>query len=81
MTIKDKIERAALPNKLYFFKEGMFYRMYNQNAMGFTVHVKAYKVHVKFVKTVNQKVYSLGFPQNVLSAKSLGLRAKCQTVF
>lgn len=76
MTIKEKIEQAALSNKLYFFKEGMFYKMYNQNAMWFTMHVKAYKVHVKFVKTVNQEVYSLGFPQNVLTANSISLRAK-----
>ena len=76
MTITEKIEQAALSNKLYFFKEGMFYKMYNQNAMWFTMHVKAYKVHVKFVKTVNQEVYSLGFPQNVLTANSISLRAK-----
>ena len=54
MTIKEKIERAAVSNKLYFFKEGIFYKMYNQNAMWFTVYVKAYKVRVKFVKTVNR---------------------------
>ena len=32
----------------------MFYKVYNQNAMWFTQHIKAYKINSKFVKTVNQ---------------------------
>lgn len=45
---------AAQNNILYYFEEGMFYKVYNQNAMWFTQHIKAYKINSKFVKTVNQ---------------------------
>jgi len=71
MTIKQKIELAAQPNKLYLFKEGMFYKLYNQNAMWFVQSEKPYKVTKKFLKTVNQDVYSIGFPQAVLSLNKL----------
>lgn len=73
MTVKEKIELAALKDKLFCFKEGMFYKVYNQNAMWFNQNIKAYKVNIKFVKTVNQLVYSLGFPQHVLSTNTLSL--------
>jgi len=60
MTMKQKIELATQSNRLYFFKEGLFYKLCNQNAMWFVNHVKPYKVSVKFVKTVNcmAKIYS-----------------------
>ena len=51
MTIKQKIELAVQPNKLYLFKEGMFYKLYNQNAMWFVQNVKPYKVSKKFVNS------------------------------
>jgi len=76
MTIKQKIELAAQPNKLYLFKEGMFYKLYNQNAMWFVQNEKPYKVTKKFLKTVNQDVYSIGFPQAVLSLNKLQINLK-----
>ena len=76
MTVKQKIELATQSNKLYFFKEGLFHKLYNQNAMWFVNHVKPYKVSVKFVKTVNQDVYSIGFPQTVLSLHKLQINLK-----
>ena len=66
MTIKQKTSLAAQNHKLYFFKEGLFCKVYNQNAMWFNNNIKAYKINSKFVKTVNQQVFNLGFPQNVL---------------
>lgn len=66
MTIQEKINFAAQPYKLFLFKEGMFYKLYNQNAMWFVDQIKAYKVNNKFVKTVNQNVYSIGFPVSSL---------------
>ena len=39
--------------------------------MWFVQNVKPYKVTKKFVKTVNQNVYSIGFPQTVLSLHKL----------
>lgn len=76
MTIKQKIELAVQPNKLYLFKEGMFYKLYNQNAMCFVQNVKPYKVSVKFVKKANQDVFTIGFPQTVLSLNKLQINLK-----
>lgn len=62
MTIQEKISLASESGKVYFFKEGIFYKMYNKNAMWFVQKIKAYKIHVKYVKTISQNVYSIGFP-------------------
>jgi hypothetical protein len=48
MTLKEKVNLAAQPNALHFFKEGMFYKAYNQNAMWFVQQVKQYKITVKY---------------------------------
>ena len=45
----------------------MFYKLYNQNAMWFVSYIKVYKINSKFVKTVNQNVYSIGFPVSVIA--------------
>jgi len=76
MTVKERIALATQNNKLYCFKEGMFFKVYNQNAMWFTQHIKGYKINSKFVKAVNQHVFSLGFPQSVVLEKGLGLLNK-----
>ncbi|MFI1770628.1 hypothetical protein [Thalassobellus citreus] len=74
MTINDKINLALQPQIIYLFNEGMFYKIYNQNAMWFVSHIKAYKVTSKFVKTVNQSVYSIGFPLSILQQIELQLK-------
>ena len=33
MTMKQKIELATQSNRLYFFKEGLFYKLYNQGVL------------------------------------------------
>jgi hypothetical protein len=71
MNTKEKIALATQNNKLYCFKEGMFFKVYNQNAMWFTQHIKVYKINSKFVKTVNQQVFSIGFPQSLVLANLL----------
>lgn len=78
MTTKEKIVLAAQNNKLYCFKEGLFYKLYNQNAMWFTQHIKAYKVSVKFVKTINQNVFTIGFLQHILNYKALQFNLKLE---
>jgi len=78
MTVKEKIVLTAQNNKLYCFKEGMFYKVYNQNAMWFVHHVKPYKVSVKFVKIVNQNVFTTGFPQHILNTKALHFNLKLE---
>ena len=80
MTIKEKVAFASQNNKLYCFKEGIFYKVYNQNAMWFSTHIKAYKINTKFIKTVNQHVFSLGFPQSVLTTTPLVYQNKALTI-
>lgn len=50
----------------YLFKEGVFYKVYNEGAF-LMQHFTNYKVSSKFVKTVNTRVYSLGFPESALN--------------
>ncbi|MCL7753304.1 hypothetical protein [Polaribacter sp. Z022] len=76
MTTKEKIALATQNNKLYCFKEGMFCKVYNQNAMWFTQHIKRYKVNSKFVKAVNQQVFSLGFPYSLILKNGLSYQNK-----
>jgi hypothetical protein len=47
-------------------QEGIFYKLYNQQAMLFTQNIKALKIKVKFIKAVNQTVYSCGFPASII---------------
>jgi len=67
MTVQEKINLAAQPNKLYLFKEGMFYKIYNENALWFVQYIKPYKVTIKYIKNCKQEVYSIGFPSTFLS--------------
>jgi hypothetical protein len=52
MTIVEKIQISADKTKFTLFKEGLFYKCYNENALVFTEKVKRYKVSAKFVKSV-----------------------------
>jgi hypothetical protein len=62
MTTVEKID-SAISNKYFtLFKEGLFYKCYNEDAMVFVKNVKEYKVSGKFVKSVGADVYSIGFP-------------------
>jgi hypothetical protein len=47
MTLKEKVNLTTQPNRLYLFKEGMFYKAHNQNAMWFVQQIKQYKITVK----------------------------------
>lgn len=49
-------------NTFTLFKEGLFYKCYNEDAMVFTKLVKPYKVSTKYVKNIGADVLSLGFP-------------------
>lgn len=71
MTLKEKVNLAAKPNKLYLFKEGMFYKVYNQNAMWFVNFIKPYKVAIKYIKNIQQEVFSIGFPTTYLNSINL----------
>lgn len=62
MTIVEKIECCADRTKFTLFKEGLFYKCYNADAMVFSKRVKNYSVTARFVKSASDYVLSLGFP-------------------
>ncbi|MBU0485442.1 MAG: hypothetical protein KKB30_13135 [Proteobacteria bacterium] len=66
MNTQEKIDLAVDPARLYLHKEGIFYTIYNQHAMLFVENIKELKVKCKFVKVVNQDVYSCGFPASII---------------
>ena len=66
MTILQKITlQSEEVTKIFLFKEGMFYKAYNQGA--FYLRYLNYKIVVKQVKSINQNVISVGFPLSVLN--------------
>jgi hypothetical protein len=62
MTIAEKVTQSANSTLFTLYKEGLFYKCYNEDAMLFVQKVRAFKVSDKFVKSVKEKVYSIGFP-------------------
>lgn len=78
MTIQEKVKISSEATKLTLFKEGMFYKCYNEDAMVFTQHVKAYKLSRKFVKSVGVELVSIGFPiaKEVVEVNSMSDIAK-----
>jgi hypothetical protein len=80
MTISEKIKFSA--NKAIFtlFKEGLFYKCYNEDAMVFVRMVKNYKVNSKFVKSVGAEGSSLVFPASEVSKGNLTFDMLCKTL-
>jgi len=64
MTIVDKIQCSSNKTQFTLYKEGLFYKCYNEDVMIFVIKVKNYKVSSKFVKSAREKVYSIGFPSS-----------------
>jgi len=62
MTIAKKTQLSADKKRFILYKEGLFYKCFNEGAIVFTKYVKPYKVSVKFIKTVNANVCSIRFP-------------------
>ena len=73
MTTAEKIALAKSNNYFTLFKEGLFYKCYNEDAMVFVQRLRAYKVSTKFIKIVGDTVYSIGFP--------VGERPSCSVPF
>lgn len=73
MTLKEKINHSAKLTQFILFKEGLFYKCYNEDAMVFVKNVKEYKVSEKFVKSVGANVYSIGFPVSEVEKGKLTL--------
>ena len=65
MTILDKVTlQLQDTTKIFLFKEGLFYKAYNEGA--FLLKDKNYKVAVKKIKSIENEVLSIGFPISVL---------------
>ena len=62
MTLLEKVNNSANIQAFTMYKEGLFYKCYNEDAMVFSQRVKAYKVSSKYVKSVGAEVLSIGFP-------------------
>lgn len=62
MKISEKIRSSADKTVFTLFKEGLFYKCYNEDAMLFVKKVREYKVSSKYIKNVGAEVLSLGFP-------------------
>ena len=71
MTIAEKITSSRDKALFTLYKEGMFYRCYNEDAMIFAQRVKAYKVNCKYVKSLGGEVLSLGFPVSELGKSNI----------
>ena len=70
MTIKEKIAYSSDVRRFTLFKEGLFYKCYNVDAMIFVQKVKEYKVSSKHVKATGSNVYSVGFPASEVGGQS-----------
>ncbi len=55
MTIAEKVTRSANSALFTLYKEGLFYKCYNEDAMLFVKKVRAFKVSDKFVKSFELK--------------------------
>ena len=65
MTILEKVTlQQEDATKILLFKEGIFYKAYNEGA--FLLKDKNYKVAVKHIKSIENEVLSIGFPVSVL---------------
>ena len=64
MTIAEKVLISKNEWVLTLFKEGLFYKCFNEDAMVFTQRVRNYKITSKYVKSIGEQVLSIGFPSN-----------------
>ena len=81
MTIFEKIELSAQNHRLYLFKEGLSFKIYNENAMWFDTHIKTYRINNVYVKALKQQVFSLKLSQNIRVAKLLQHQNKAFIIF
>ena len=76
--IKEKIAISANPTKLTLFKEGIFYKCYNEDAMVFYKNIKQYKIICKYNKALKSTVLSLGFPESAWNRSAVTLELSNQ---
>lgn len=65
MLLKEKLSRET-GNRIHFYREGMFWKLYNQSAFNFSQRVKQYLLKKKYVKELKESIVTMGFPDVVL---------------
>lgn len=80
MTLLEKVKNSTISTLFTLYKEGLFYKCYNEDAMVFVQRVKKYKVSAKFVKSVGAEVLSLGFPASSIGRENLSLIEIAKTI-
>ena len=80
MTIAEKIYLAKSNKTFTLFKEGLFYKCYNEDAMLFVKRVKKYKVSSKFIKSAGSVVNSIGFPVSETEKENLSFEIICKKI-
>ncbi len=66
MTVLQKITNSKDPAIFTMYREGMFYKCYNEDAMLFSQRVKDFKISAKYIKSAGSMVLSLGFPGSLM---------------
>jgi len=49
---------------VYLYREGLFFKAYQHSACLVHLHIHDFKLSKRYIKSVNENVYSLGFPQS-----------------
>lgn len=65
MLLKEKLSREK-GNRIHFYREGMFWKLYNVSAFNFSQRVKQYLIKKKYVKELKESIVTMGFPDVVL---------------
>lgn len=73
MLLKEKLSRET-GNRIHFYREGMFWKLYNQSAFNFSQRVKQYLLKKKYVKELKGWIVTMGFPDVVLKENLERLR-------
>lgn len=77
MGIADILKKeASEKGRILLFKEGIFWRAYEESALLFTKHIKAYQLTKKFFKNVGCEVVFCGFPSTTLNELLANLSSK-----
>lgn len=71
MTLLEKITIAADPSRFTLFREGIFYKCYNEDAMLFHQRVRPFTCSVRIFKKTGNPVISLGFPVTLFERKQV----------
>ena len=75
-----KFEAEAPQNTIRLVKSGGFYRAYNHSAWLFQTCITQYKVIRKFIKSLDEYIYYIGFPEKNLF-DNIGDRNTAKTDF